>query len=156
MFAAKNSTKIDSLSKQFCSNKLKLDQLMSLDPFEMTDFNGLHVFKYPEFEPYQKVIASLTVIDEQGNILNYQSTDLRNSILKTAIRQTFIEMLYEDKEPSQSRYLSLLEEKLLLDLVNLVLEDELPLNKTLTRKQITLAEATFKDMLQKAQNSSSL
>ncbi|MBQ7659456.1 MAG: hypothetical protein IJS26_01755 [Alphaproteobacteria bacterium] len=150
MFEKKNTEKLDPMSALFARHKTKLDKIMDFDLFEIVDLNGLKVLKYPEFEPYQKVIDSLCVIDNNRQTMPHQTQNLKENIVSCCRRQAFLEMLYDKREPTKERFLNLVQEKLLLCLVNLVLKPKLPLNQTLSREQISLAENTFKSMLKNA------
>lgn len=147
MFEAKAKEKLESTDARIAQNKAILDECEAFNPFETMDINGLAVFKNPDFEPYAKVIASLRVTDENGQFLPRQTSCLQRDILPTAKRLVFLELLYRIEVPTQDQYIKLLEEKLLLLLVNLVLEEELPLNRALKRDESALALKTFKDML---------
>ena len=148
MFEAKEKEKLLPTDSKLYQNKLALDEFENFDPFEITDSKGLKVFKYPDFEPYFKVIYSLRVTDENGGFLPRQTECLKRDILKAAKHETFLELLYQKTPPKKEEYIALLEEKLLLELVNLVLEKELPLNQTLSRDEISLAKKTFKQMIE--------
>lgn len=147
MFEKKNTEKLASMDALFADHKTKLDKIMDFDFFEIIDLNGLKVLKYPEFEPYQKVLNSLRVVDDKRQTMPRQTQNLKENIVGCCRRQAFLEMLYDKREPTKERFVDLAQEKLLLCLVNLVLECELPLNKTLSPEQISLAENTFKSML---------
>lgn len=150
MFEAKAQKRLRSTDLALYDNKLKLDELQSFDPFEITDLNGLKVLKYPLFEPYYKVIQSLKVTDDNNRFLPSQTESLKKDILKVSKQETYLELLYLTSLPQQEQYIELLQEKLLLNLVNLVLDEELPTNRTLSNFEISLAQAAFKQMLQNA------
>lgn len=147
MFEAKVKEKLESTDSRLKQNKAVLDGFDNFNPFETMDVNGLAVFKNPDFEPYAKVIASLRVTDDKGEFLPRQTSCLQRDLLPTARRLVFLELLYRVETPTQEQYIALLEEKLLLLLVNLVLPQELPLNRALKRDESALALKTFKDML---------
>lgn len=147
MFEKKNTEKSDLMDASFAQNKTRLDEMMGYDIFEIVNLNGLKVLKYPEFEPYQKVIDSLCVVDDKRQTMPRQTQKLKEDIVGCCRRYAFLQMLYEKRKPTKERFLSLVQEKLLVCLANLVSEHKLPLNKTLSPKQISLAEDTFKSML---------
>ncbi len=150
MFEAKAQKRLRSTDLALYDNKLKLDELQSFDPFEITDLNGLKVLKYPLFEPYYKVIQSLKVTDDNNRFLPSQTESLKKDILKVSKQETYLELLYLTSLPAEEQYIELLQEKLLLNLINLVLDEELPTNRTLNSFEISLAQSTFKQMLQNA------
>ena len=146
MFEAKNSAKLHSTAPELYRNKLKLDEFMAVDPFEIGDLNGLKILKYTQFEPYYKIIQSLKVTDDDGQFLPKQTESLKSDLVKTSQKETFLEMLYLPDIPEQQKYNDLLEEKLFINLVNLVLNEELPTDRTLTETEITTARKTFQKM----------
>ena len=150
MFEPKKQEKLHSTDLALYDNKLKLDELQNFDPFEKKDLNGLKVLAFPRFEPYYKVIQSLKVTDDNGQFLQSQTESLKKDVLKMSKQETFLELLYLPQLPQDEEYMSLLEEKLLLNLVNLVLDVEIPTDKTLDRLQISQAQKTFKQMLDNA------
>lgn len=150
MFEPKAKERLRSTDLALYDNKIRLDELQSFDPFEITDLNGLKVLKYPLFEPFYKVVQSLQVTDDKGRFLPSQTESLKKDILKTSRQETFLELLYQVSLPQEDQYLELLQEKLLLNLVNLVLDRELPTDRTLDQFEINLAESTFNQMLENA------
>ncbi len=148
MFEAKKAEKLHPTDLKAYQNKLRLEELETFDPFEIIDSDGLRIFKNPNFEPYFKIIQSLRVTDNNDTFLPRQTQSLKENILKTARQETFLELVYLKTLPEKERYVSLLEEKLYIILVNLVLEDELPLDRTLTPFEIEKAEKAFKNMLE--------
>ena len=150
MFEPKAKERLRSTDLALYDNKIRLDELQSFDPFEITDLNGLKVLKYPLFEPFYKVVQSLQVTDDKGRFLLSQTESLKKDILKTSRQETFLELLYQVSLPQEDQYLELLQEKLLLNLVNLVLDRELPTDRTLDQFEINLAESTFNQMLENA------
>ena len=142
--------KLHSTDSALYDNKVRLDELALFNPFELQDLNGLKVFTYAQFEPYYKVIQSLKVTDENGNYLENQTQNLKQDILTTAKHDVYLEMLYLPETPQEETYRALLEEKLLLNLVNLVLDEEIPTDRTLNSFEISNAQKTFKKMLQNA------
>lgn len=150
MFEAKRKDKLHSTDSALYDNKVKLDELSLFDPFEMTDLNGIKVLAHAQFEPYYKVVQSLKVTDDNGEFLENQTQTLKQDVVVAAKQDTYLELLYLPELPQQEAYIDLLEEKLLLHLVNLVLEVEIPTNQTLSRFEINNAEKAFKKMLQNA------
>ena len=150
MFEAKKKEKLRSTDLALYDNKLKLNEIQKIDPFEMADLNGLKVLKNPRFEPYLKVIQSLQVTDDKGAFLKVQTESLKKDIVKISKQETFLELLYLPSEPKQEQYLNLFEEKLMINLVNLVFDVEIPTDRTLDRSEINQVEKTFKQMLDNA------
>ncbi|MBR2299274.1 MAG: hypothetical protein IJ870_01710 [Alphaproteobacteria bacterium] len=150
MFEPKKQEKLRSTDLALYDNKLKLDKFQNFDPFEMTNLNGLKVLAYPRFEPYYKVILSLKVNDDNGQFLQAQTESLKKDIVKTSKQETFLELLYLTQIPQDEDYYALLEEKLLLNLVNLVSDVEIPTDRTLDRFEIDMAQSTFNQMLKNA------
>lgn len=147
MFAPKSFEKLPSTAKEVYRNKLRLDELSAFDPFETADLNGLQVLRYPEFEDFSKVLNSLRVMDENGRYQPRQTADLKHDIVKTAKQETFLELLYNVKLPEQNEYIETLKEKLMINLVNLVLEKEIPTDRGLSGPEILEVKETFKQML---------
>ncbi len=147
MFETKTKDTLHPTDFRLYQNKLVLDEFEDFDPFEVTDSDGLKIFKYPDFEPYFKVVQSLRVTDDNGAFLPRQTECLKRDIVKTAKQETFLELLYRTTPSDKEQYIALFEEKLYLLLVNLVLEKELPLDRTLERDEISLAQKAFKTML---------
>ncbi|HCU59045.1 MAG TPA: hypothetical protein DIC64_03595 [Alphaproteobacteria bacterium] len=150
MFEPKKQEKLRSTDLALYDNKLKLDEFQSFDPFEMTDLNGLKVLASPRFEPYYKVVMSLKVTDDNGQFLQAQTETLKKDIVKASKQETFLELLYLPEIPEDEDYFALLEEKLLINLVNLVLDVEIPSDRTLDRFEIATARSTFEQMLKNA------
>lgn len=150
MFEPKNSEKLHSTSPMLYQNKLVLDELCVFNPFEFVNLEGLKVLHYPEFEEIYKVLQSLQVADDNGVYLPSQTNSLKEDILKTSKQETFIELLYQPVTPQEATYRNILMEKLYLNLVNLVLETELPKDRSLSVQEIELAKKTFKEMLASA------
>lgn len=147
MFAPKSFEKLPSTAKEVYRNKLRLDELSAFDPFEIADLNGLQVLRYPEFEDFFKVLNSLRVMDDNGRHQPQQTADLKKDIIKTSKQETFLELLYNIKAPEQDLYIETLKEKLMINLVNLVLEKEIPTDRGLSGPEILQVKDTFKQML---------
>jgi len=150
MFDVKKQEKLHLTDLTLYNNKRKLDELQDFDPFQIIILNGLQVLSLPRFEPYYKVIQSLKVVDENDHFLASQTESLKKDIVATSKKETFLELLYLPESPEEERYFSLLEEKFLLNLVNLTLDRELPMDRSLNSFEIETAESTFKQMLQNA------
>lgn len=150
MFEAKTTDRLHSTDTALYDNKLKLEEFRLFNPFALKDLNGIKVLAYPNFEPYYKVIKSLKVVDENGQFLKSQTNSLRKDIIHAARQAAYLELLYQKVLPPVDSYYTLLEEKLLLELVNLVLETELPTDQPLNASEIDLAQKTFKEMLKNA------
>ena len=147
MFAPKSFEKLPSTAKEVYRNKLRLDELSAFDPFEIADLNGLQVLRYPEFEDFFKVLNSLRVMDDNGRHQPQQTAKLKKDIIKTSKQETFLELLYNIKTPEQDLYIETLKEKLMINLVNLVLEKEIPTDRGLSGPEILQVKETFKQML---------
>ena len=150
MFEPKTADRLRSTDSALYDNKLRLEEFRLFNPFELADLNGLKVLAYPNFEPYFKVIKSLTVVDENGQFLQSQTESLKNDVLAAAKQNAYLELLYLKELPEQDTWRDILEEKLLIELVNLTLDTELPTDRTLDRFEIDLAQKTFKQMLENA------
>ena len=147
MFAPKSFEKLSSTAREVYRNKLRLDELAVFDPFETVNLNGLQVLRHPEFEDFFKVLNSLRVMDDNGTYRPRQTEDLKKDIIRTAKQETFLELLYDIKVPEQDTYLDILKEKLMINLVNLVLEKEIPTDRGLSGPEILQVKETFKQML---------
>ena len=147
MFAPKSFEKLPSTAREVYRNKMRLDELSAFDPFEIANLNGLKVLRYPEFEDFSKVLNSLRVVDDSGVFQPRQTTDLKKDIVRTAKQETFLELLYNIKLPEQNEYVEVLKEKLMINLVNLVLEKEIPTDRGLSGPEILQVKETFKQML---------
>lgn len=150
MFAPKSLEKLPSTAREVFRNKLRLDELAVYNPFEMTDLNGLQVLKYPDMEDFYKVINSLRVMDEAGRFQPRQTEDLKRDILRTSRQETFLELLYNVKLPEKDLYIETLKEKMMINLVNLILEPEIPTDRSLSGPEVFQVKETFKQMLTSA------
>lgn len=150
MFEPKTADKLRSTDSALYDNKLRLEEFRLFNPFELKDLNGIKVLAYPNFEPYFKVIKSLKVIDDNGEFLKSQTQSLRKDIVSAAKQDAYLELLYLKELPDQDYWRTLLEEKLLLELVNLVLDEPLPTDQSLNHFKIETAQKTFKEMLKNA------
>lgn len=150
MFGPKSIEKLPTTSRDVYRNKLVLDDLALLEPFEMADLDGLKVLKHPEFEEFHLVIQSLRVTDDNGRYMPRQTQDLQRDIVKMSKQQTFLELLYNVQIPDQEIFFETLKEKLMINLVNLVLEPEIPTNRNLSGPEIFQIKETFKQMLASA------
>lgn len=147
MFAPKSLEKLPSTAREVYRNKLCLDELAAFDPFETVDLNGLQVLKFPDMEDFFKVVNSLRVMDSNGRFQPRQTEDLKRDIIKTSKQETFLELLYNVKIPEKELYIETLKEKMMLNLVNLVLEPEIPTNRNLSGPEVFQVKETFKQML---------
>ena len=86
-------------------------------------------------------------MDDNGTYRPRQTEDLKKDIIRTAKQETFLELLYDIKVPEQDTYLDILKEKLMINLVNLVLEKEIPTDRGLSGPEILQVKETFKQML---------
>ena len=139
---------------------------MGLNKYGNKKINGFDSIK--EFNRYQELklleragkISGLTTqvpfelipkqYDDNGKFLKSQTETLRKDILSAARNGAYLELLYSKHLPEENTWRTLLEEKLLLELVNLVLDVELPTDQTLNNAQIELAQKTFRQMLDNA------
>lgn len=150
MFGPKNMEKLPTTSRDVYRNKLILDDLGKFDPFEMGEFDGLKVLKYPEFEDFHQVILSLRVTDDNGRFMPRQTQYLQNDLIKMSKQQVFLELLYCVQPPELPLYIEVLKEKLMINLANLILEPEIPTDRDLSGPEIFQIKETFKQMLASA------
>lgn len=147
MFGPKSLDKLPSTAPEVYRNKLRLDQLSAFDPFAMTDLDGLKVLANPDFEDFYKVMLSLRVMDDNGRYLPRQTQDLQYDLIKTSKQETFLELLYNVALPEEDLYIDTLKEKLMINMVNLVLEPEIPTDRALSAPEVFQIKETFKEML---------
>ncbi len=150
MFAPKSFKKLPATAREVYLNKLKLDELAMYNPFETTFLNGLQVLSHPEFEDFYRVLNSLRVMDDNGMYQPRQTEDLKKDIIKTSRQETFIELLYNTETPDKDLYLETLKEKLMINLVNLLIDPEIPTDRNLSGPEIYQVKETFKQMLASA------
>ena len=147
MFAPKSFKKLPATAREVYLNKLKLDELALYNPFETTFLNGLQVLSHPEFEDFYRVLNSLRVMDDNGMYQPRQTEDLKKDIIKTSRQEAFIELLYNTETPDKDLYLETLKEKLMINLVNLLIDPEIPTDRNLSGPEIYQVKETFKQML---------
>ncbi len=147
MFAPKSFKKLPATAREVYLNKLKLDELAMYNPFETTFLNGLQVLSHPEFEDFYRVLNSLRVMDDNGMYQPRQTEDLKKDIIKTSRQEAFIELLYNTETPDKDLYLETLKEKLMINLVNLLIDPEIPTDRNLSGPEIYQVKETFKQML---------
>ncbi|MBQ7304443.1 MAG: hypothetical protein IJW75_05985 [Alphaproteobacteria bacterium] len=150
MFGPKPYDKLSSTAPEVYRNKLRLEILSEFDPFAMTDLDGLQVLEHPDFEDFYKVLKSLRVMDESGRYLPRQTQDLQFDLVKTSKQETFLELLYNIELPEQSLYEETLKEKLMINMVNLVIDPEIPTDRALSGQEVYQVKDTFQNMLQSA------
>ena len=150
MFGPKPYDKLSSTAPEVYRNKLRLEILSEFDPFAMTDLDGLQVLEHPDFEDFYKVLKSLRVMDESGRYLPRQTQDLQFDLVKTSKQETFFELLYNIELPEQSLYEETLKEKLMINMVNLVIDPEIPTDRALSGQEVYQVKDTFQNMLQSA------
>lgn len=150
MFGPKISEKLPTSSREVYRNKLRLDELSVFNPFEMVELDGLKVLKYPEFEDFLKVVESLRVTDDNGYFMRRQTEDLRRDLIKMSKQQVFLELLYNVQLPELSDYMETLKEKLMINLVNLIIDPEIPTDRNLSGPEVFQVKETFKQMLASA------
>ena len=136
MFGPKNFDKLPSTAPEVYRNKLRLEELGAFDPFVMTNLDGLEVLANPDFEDFYKVLKSLRVLDDNGHYLPRQTKDLHFDLLKTSKQETFLELLYNFSIPEMDLYIDTLKEKLMINMVNLIIEPELPTNRALSGPEV--------------------
>lgn len=147
MFAPKSLEKLPSTAREVYRNKLRLDELAAFEPFEMTDLNGLQILKYPDMEDFFKVVNSLRVMDDNGRYQPRQTEDLKRDVLKMSKQQAYLELLYNVKIPEKELYIETLKEKMMINLVNLVIDPELPTDRNLSGPEVFQIKEAFKQML---------
>ncbi len=150
MFGPKPYDKLPSTAPEVYRNKLRLEILSKFDPFAMTDLDGLQVLANPDFEDFYKVLKSLRVMDESGHYLPRQTQDLQFDLIKTSKQETFLELLYNIELPEQGLYEETLKEKLMINMVNLVIDPEIPTDRVLSGPEVYQVKDTFQNMLQSA------
>ena len=150
MFGPKPYDKLPSTAPEVYRNKLRLEILSKFDPFAMTDLDGLQVLANPDFEDFYKVLKSLRVMDESGRYLPRQTQDLQFDLVKTSKQETFLELLYNIELPEQGLYEETLKEKLMINMVNLVIDPEIPTDRVLSGPEVYQVKDTFQNMLQSA------
>ena len=150
MFGPKTLDKLPSTAPEVYRNKLRLEELSAFDPFAMTDLNGLQVLKNPDFEDFYKVLKSLRVTDDDGRYLPRQTQDLYFDLVKTSKQETFLELLYNCAIPEMDLYVDTLKEKLMINMVNLILEPEIPTDRALSGPEVFQVKDTFNSMLSSA------
>ncbi len=150
MFGPKPYDKLSSTAPEVYRNKLRLEELSEFEPFAMTDLDGLQVLEHPDFEDFYKVLKSLRVMDENGHYLPRQTQDLQFDLIKTSKQETFLELLYNIELPEQSLYEETLKEKLMINMVNLVIDPEIPTDRALSGPEVYQVKDAFQNMLQSA------
>ena len=147
MFGPKTLDKLPSTAPEVYRNKVQLDQLSTFDPFAMTNLDGLQVLANPDFEDFHKVLLSLRVMDDDGRYLPRQTQDLHFDLIKTSKQEAFLELLYNATLPEEELYIDTLKEKLMINIVNLILEPEIPTDRALSGPEVFQVKEAFKNML---------
>ena len=150
MFGPKTLDKLPSTAPEVYRNKLRLDELGMFEPFAMTNLDGLEVLENPDFEDFYKVLMSLRVMDNNGRYLPRQTQDLHFDIIKTSKQETFLELLYNFIIPEMDLYIDTLKEKLMINMVNLMIEPEIPTDRSLSGPEVFQIKDTFNKMLENA------
>lgn len=150
MFGPKTLDKLPSTAPEVYRNKLRLDELGTFDPFAMVNLDGLEVLQNPDFEDFYKVLISLRVTDNNGRYLPRQTQDLYFDLVKTSKQETFLELLYNFAIPEMDLYIDTLKEKLMINMVNLLIEPEIPTDRALSGPEIFQVKDTFNKMLENA------
>lgn len=151
MFGPKTLDKLPPTAPEVYRNKLRLEELSEFDPFVMTDLGGLQVLQNPDFEDFYKVLKSLRVTDDNGVYLPRQTQDLYFDLVKTSKQETYLELLYNFTVPDKDLYIETLKEKLMINMVNLVIDPEIPTDRALSGPEVFQVKDTFKNMLASAQ-----
>ncbi|MBQ8869921.1 MAG: hypothetical protein IJ019_00920 [Alphaproteobacteria bacterium] len=151
MFGPKTLDKLPPTAPEVYRNKLRLEELSEFDPFVMTDLGGLQVLQNPDFEDFYKVLKSLRITDDNGVYLPRQTQDLYFDLVKTSKQETFLELLYNFAIPDKDLYIETLKEKLMINMVNLVIDPEIPTDRALSGPEVFQVKDTFKNMLASAQ-----
>ncbi|MBE6451549.1 MAG: hypothetical protein IJF12_02345 [Alphaproteobacteria bacterium] len=151
MFGPKTLDKLPPTAPEVYRNKLRLEELSEFDPFAMTDLGGLQVLQNPDFEDFYKVLKSLRITDDNGVYLPRQTQDLYFDLVKISKQETFLELLYNFAVPDKDLYIDTLKEKLMINMVNLVIEPELPTDRALSAPEVFQVKDTFNNMLASAQ-----
>lgn len=150
MFGPKTLDKLPSTAPEVYRNKLRLDELGTFDPFAMVNLDGLEVLQNPDFEDFYKVLISLRVTDNNGRYLPRQTQDLYFDLVKTSKQETFLELLYNFAIPEMDLYIDTLKEKLMINMVNLIIEPEIPTDRALSGPEVFQVKETFNKMLENA------
>lgn len=150
MFGPKTLDKLPSTAPEVYRNKLRLDELGRFEPFAMTNLDGLEVLENPDFEDFYKVLMSLRVMDNNGRYLPRQTQDLHFDLIKTSKQETFLELLYNFIIPEMDLYIDTLKEKLMINMVNLMIEPEIPTDRPLSGPEVFQIKDTFNKMLENA------
>lgn len=150
MFGPKTLDKLPSTAPEVYRNKLRLDELGMFEPFAMTNLDGLEVLENPDFEDFYKVLISLRVMDNNGRYLPRQTQDLHFDLIKTSKQETFLELLYNFIIPEMDLYIDTLKEKLMINMVNLMIEPEIPTDRPLSGPEVFQIKDTFNKMLENA------
>ena len=148
MFGPKTLDKLPSTAPEVYRNKLRLDELGMFEPFAMTNLDGLEVLENPDFEDFYKVLMSLRVMDNNGRYLPRQTQDLHFDLIKTSKQETFLELLYNFIIPEMDLYIDTLKEKLMINMVNLMIEPEIPTDRPLSGPEVFQIKDTFNKMLE--------
>ena len=147
MFSAKSYNKLPSTAREVKRNKICLEAFQGFNPLAQKKDGSL---LYPVFADFLKVIRSLCVVDDTGFKMPRQTADLQKDIVQTAKHDTYVELVYNEQEPTLEVYLETLEEKLMINLVNLILEPEIKTNGALNAAEIARVKEVFAQMLKKA------
>lgn len=147
MFGPKTLDKLPSTAPEVYRNKLRLEELSEFEPFAMADLDGLQVLANPDFEDFYKVLKSIRVTDENGHYLPRQTQDLYFDLVKTSKQETFLELLYNYALPEEELYRDTLKEKLMINMVNLMIDPEIPTDRALSGPEVFQIKETFQSML---------
>ena len=150
MSGPKTQDKLPSTAPEVYRNKLRLEELSEFEPFAMADLEGLQVLANPEFEDFYKVLKSIRVTDDNGRYLPRQTQDLYFDLVKTSKQEAFLELLYNYALPEEDLYIETLKEKLMINMVNLMIEPEIPTDRALSGPEVFQIKETFQSMLASA------
>lgn len=147
MFSARNFNKLPSTAREIERNKICLEAFASFNPFEEKK-DGTP--RYEAFADIIKVVRSLRVVDATGHQIPRQTADLQKDIVETSKHDTYAELVYNADIPTLDLYVETLQEKLMINLTNLISEPEIKINGPLTAAEIARVKETFAQMLKKA------
>ena len=144
MFSVKSFHKLPPTAKEVARNREVLSALSGFNPFERDRGGAL---KHPEFADFLKVINSLRVVDNNARQMNRQTNDLQKDVIKNAKHDTFLELVFNAERPSAQLYADVLQDKLAVNLANLILEPEISATKALSVEEIARIKDAFYKML---------
>lgn len=147
MFSAKIFNKLPSTAREIDRNKICLEAFTSFNPFEKKK-DGTP--RYSAFADIIKVVRSLRVVDGTGHPIPQQTADLQKDVVETSKHDTYAELVYNADVPTLDLYIETLQEKMMINLTNLISEPEIKVYGPLTAAEIARVKETFAQMLKKA------